>query len=175
MSGLLYPAYQKFYSALSNLERFNKESNFFDRFFGGSEQDFSSDSRLDLKWIYLQNLEKSIFGGASIRNEFEAYAHDIFLDTYDEAGIFALGSVIVYIVFSLKRLYKCVINRAISFQFRQIMLCVYLGFYIEFLLEPILIGMQWMFCFFCLIDGMLASYLKTQTKDNKEIKCELSR
>lgn len=30
MSGLLYPAYQKFYSALSNLERFNKESNFFD-------------------------------------------------------------------------------------------------------------------------------------------------
>lgn len=30
MPGLLYPAYQKFYSALSNLERFDKESNFFD-------------------------------------------------------------------------------------------------------------------------------------------------
>lgn len=30
MSGLLYPAYQKLYSALNNLERFNKESNFFD-------------------------------------------------------------------------------------------------------------------------------------------------
>lgn len=30
MSGLLYPAYQKLYSALSNLERFNKEANFFD-------------------------------------------------------------------------------------------------------------------------------------------------
>jgi len=30
MSGLLYPAYQKFYSAMRNLERFKKESNFFD-------------------------------------------------------------------------------------------------------------------------------------------------
>jgi len=30
MPGLLFPAYQKFYSALSNLERFDKEANFFD-------------------------------------------------------------------------------------------------------------------------------------------------
>lgn len=30
MPGLLYPAYQKFYSALSSLERFRKESNFFE-------------------------------------------------------------------------------------------------------------------------------------------------
>ena len=30
MAGLLYPAYQKFYSALCSLERFNKEANFFD-------------------------------------------------------------------------------------------------------------------------------------------------
>ena len=30
MPGILYPAYQKLYSALSSLDRFNKESNFFD-------------------------------------------------------------------------------------------------------------------------------------------------
>ena len=30
MAGLLFPAFQKFYSALSNLERFNQEANFFD-------------------------------------------------------------------------------------------------------------------------------------------------
>ena len=30
MAGLLFPAFQKFYSALSNLERFDKESDFFD-------------------------------------------------------------------------------------------------------------------------------------------------
>ena len=30
MPGLLYPAYQKFYSALSSLDRFSKEANFFD-------------------------------------------------------------------------------------------------------------------------------------------------
>lgn len=30
MPGLLYPAYQKMYSAFSSIERFNKESNFFD-------------------------------------------------------------------------------------------------------------------------------------------------
>ena len=30
MAGLLYSAYQKFYSALKNLQRFDKENNFFD-------------------------------------------------------------------------------------------------------------------------------------------------
>lgn len=30
MPGLLFPAHQKFYSALSNLDKFNKENNFFD-------------------------------------------------------------------------------------------------------------------------------------------------
>ena len=30
MAGLLFPAFQKFYSALSNIERFNKEKSFFD-------------------------------------------------------------------------------------------------------------------------------------------------
>lgn len=30
MPGILFPAYQKFYSILSHLERFDKESNFFD-------------------------------------------------------------------------------------------------------------------------------------------------
>lgn len=30
MAGLLYPAYQKFYSALRNIEEFDKENNFFD-------------------------------------------------------------------------------------------------------------------------------------------------
>ena len=30
MAGLLYPAYQKFYSALSSLARFKKDANFFD-------------------------------------------------------------------------------------------------------------------------------------------------
>lgn len=30
MPGILFPAYQKFYSAVSCLERFDKEQNFFD-------------------------------------------------------------------------------------------------------------------------------------------------
>ena len=30
MPGLLHPAYQKFYSAISCLERFNKEQDFFE-------------------------------------------------------------------------------------------------------------------------------------------------
>ena len=30
MPGLLYPAYQKYYSALRNLDRFDKEADFFD-------------------------------------------------------------------------------------------------------------------------------------------------
>lgn len=111
------------------------------------------DSRSDRKIFYLQNIEKSFFGGRHIYNMGIGYAHDLYLDTYDEAGIFALIAVIA---FSLKAIFsavRCIINKRLELSTRLILLSLYVTMMIIFFIEPILNGMMWLFAMFCFIHG----------------------
>jgi len=140
------------------------QSNFYERFFGEWGGDIKHDSRFDYKILYLKNMWGNFFGGQPIYNSIAHYAHDLFLDTYDYAGIFALIAVIGYILLSLRHCWKCISDKTIDFKFRQVVFCVYFICYLEFMIEPILLGMQWLFAIFCLFDGLVSSYLKDRKK-----------
>ena len=56
MAGLLFPAYQKFYSALCSLDRFDKEANFFDNI--SCIDNFFVEYRTDYFSIYERNRDK---------------------------------------------------------------------------------------------------------------------
>lgn len=147
-----------------------ESSLLYDRFFGEHAMDLDEDGRLEKKIYYLKNMFAHPFGGANMREQM-GYAHDIYLDTYDEAGIFAFAAILIYIVASLIRMIKCVKDKTLPFQFRQVVFCVYLLLYIEFMVEPILQGMPWLFASFCLIDGYVARILsEKRKKKRREIK-----
>lgn len=65
MPGLLLPAYQKLYSALSNLERFDKESNFFDNI--SAIDNFFNEYR-NITFVMQASLKHTDFFGAYERN-----------------------------------------------------------------------------------------------------------
>ena len=134
-------------------------SNLYDRFFGEYSQELGDDSRGDRKQIYLTRFFESFWGGTKIRQDV-GYAHDLYLDTFDYAGIFSLIFVILYIISSLFRIIKVLKQKKFSFKFKQLMFCFYLVANIEFFIEPILFGMPWFFAAYCLVDGLVYSYLK---------------
>ncbi len=141
------------------IKSYVEESPLFDRFFAeDSSLELDEDSRMDKKLYYLNNFADHLFGGANMR-KVRGYAHDLYLDTYDEAGIFAFIAVVAYILMTVWRLIQCVKDKSLPFAFRQIVLCVYVAMYIEFMIEPILQGMPWLFAAFCLIDGYVCGIL----------------
>lgn len=142
-----------------NIKNIIIESNFYNRFFGKDSSDMTSDPRGDLKILYIKNMWGNFWGGDKIRNIIGQYAHDLYLDTYDHAGVFAFVSVVIYVFISFKNFWGCVTDKTIEFKFRQLILCIYIISYIEFMIEPILIGMQWYFAIFCFFDGMVRSHL----------------
>lgn len=154
---LLLTLYQ---SNAFGVKSYVEESPLFDRFFAeDSSMELDEDGRLDKKLYHLNNFTEHLFGGAHSR-EVRGYAHDIYLDTYDEAGIFAFIAVVVYVLITVWRLIQCIKDKSLPFEFRQIVLCMYVIVYIEFMIEPILQGMPWLFAAFCLIDGYVASILR---------------
>ena len=143
-----------------------ENSNFYNRFFGEYSQDIYEDNRLETKLYYLKNFEISWLGGGAIRNEIGLYAHDIYLDTYDDASIFALISIVIYIIASLSRVISCLKNKHLNFNTKQLIFCIYISANIQFFLEPVLHGEQWLFASYCLIDGIVACVLnKTRELD----------
>lgn len=135
-----------------NIKESIENSLFYERLFGNSAIELTDDVRIDRKIYYLKNFFDHMFGGGHFLNSV-GYAHDIFLDTYDEAGIFALLFMAVYIISALVRCIKCLFNENLSFTCRQITVCIYLVFFVQFMVEPILQGTPWLFAYFCLFDG----------------------
>ncbi|MBR3966521.1 MAG: hypothetical protein IKJ91_05555 [Clostridia bacterium] len=136
-----------------------ENSQLYERFFEtDSAMSVTEDDRMDKKLYYLANFDKAIWGGNKLRDD-RAFAHDILLDTYDEGGIFALIAMVVFLINSVVHLVKCVKDKSLSFLFRQIVLCVYIAVYMEFMVEPILQGVQWLFASFCMIDGYVSRIL----------------
>lgn len=140
-----------------------EDSNFYDRFFGGKyTQDIDDDSRLSNKMYYVEHFFDSMLGGGHIKAEFGHSAHDLYLDTYDEAGIFALLAIAVYIIGSIWRAFKCALNKSISFETRILVLCIYVIVNIQFWMEPIIRGIPWLLAAYCLIDGAVTRLLITE-------------
>ncbi len=152
---------------LLGIRDYIESSSLYDRFFGEHAMDLDEDGRLEKKIYYLKNMFAHPFGGANMRENM-GFAHDILLDTYDEASIFALAAILIYMFTSLARMIKCVKDRTLPFHFRQVVFCIYLMSYIEFMIEPILQGMPWFFASFCLMDGYVARVLMENRKRQRK-------
>lgn len=154
---------------LFNIREFIEDTPIYERFFAkNSSSDLDEDGRMRKKLYHLNNMDKAIFGGAHIRDEI-GHSHDIILDTYDEAGIFALIAIVGYLAVSIIHLVQVMNDKTLPFTFRNVVLCVYIIVFLEFMVEPILQGMPWFFATFCLIDGYVSRILShNRMIDSKE-------
>ena len=121
---------------------------------------FFEDIRLIRKSQYISNMFMYPFGGGKLHDFTGGYAHDLLLDTYSDAGMFAFLILLVFFVLSLKNAVNIIRNKQMIYDFRMLVLCMYVVLILEFSIEPILAGMPWMFCAFCFYCGLLKVYGK---------------
>ena len=123
---LLLTLYQ---SNAFGIKSYVEDSPLFDRFFSkNSTTDLDEDGRLDKKIYYIEHFCDYIFGGGHLKNE-TGYAHDLYLDTYGEAGIFAFIAVVAYILMTVWHLIQCIKDKSLPFAFRQVVWCLYVILY----------------------------------------------
>ncbi len=151
---------------LFGLKTYLENTNLFKRFFeNGISKSFILDTRINYKFLYLKHFFKYPFGGNKIKDLAGGkYAHDLYLDTYSESGIFAFIAIVIYIVLSLVRMVKCMRSKQISFETRQLIACIYIVVNIQFWLEPIITGMPWLLVSYAFIDGAVTYLLSMENK-----------
>ena len=141
-----------------------EESFLANRFGPSGSMDIDETERVDQKKSYLQGIWAYPLGGGHFR-KIAGYAHDIFFDTFDEAGIFAFIAIIIYVVAAASRMVKVAKDKQLTNNFKFLILCTYLACFMMFCLEPVILNAQWMIASFCLIDGAVSSFLYGKRND----------
>ena len=141
---------------IANLKTTIVHSPLYQRFFGRDSMGLTEDTRLECKAAYLSRLFSHLTGGGNIYKETGVHAHDLYLDTWDVTGALSALAIVVYCVSSFINSARFIFNRNHSFEARQIVFCVYLVLHVQFLFEPIMVGLPWLFASLCLIDGYIA-------------------
>lgn len=158
-------------NSIFGLKAFLESTTLYKRFFGNQfNQNIIRDSRLDNKLFYLKHFFEYPFGGNEIRDLAGGrYAHDLYLDTYSESGIFALIAIVIYMVLSVVRMIKCMLSKQLSFETRQLIACIYIVINIQFWLEPILAGLPWLLTSYAFIDGAVTYLLYVENNQTAEL------
>ena len=128
-------------------------------------------SRMYAKMQFILNGYKYPFGGLNLFNKY-GYAHGLLLDGYDEYGLIGFILLIMILFISIKRVYHLIKYKKYSTEFKLIILCMYAAFLLEFCIEPILAGMKWLFCCYCLVNGCVSGmnrYILTDSSAEENI------
>lgn len=132
--------------------RMNGEKGFYD---------LSGNGRFYYKKKYLENAFMYPWGGDHLREEVVgSYAHDLWLDIMDEAGILTALAILVYTITAFYRILMLPRKKnlpqdeSVALRSYAIIMCA------QFFVEPIWQGSPMLLLFFVLIDGMLSKYVR---------------
>ena len=133
------------------------ESNFFTRFFSGTQEDsITGDSRMKYKLLYLQKMIWHPFGGNDLHRAVgNHYAHDLLLDTYSDSSVFAFSAILFMLINCIVKTVRIYRNKETDSWAKKLLVNVIITFCMMFFMEPIFDGMPWLFASFCVIYGAI--------------------
>lgn len=131
-----------------------ESSNLYMRFFGSASMDIAETSRLEAKLAFIKDMINYPLGGEHMHAKY-GYAHDILLDAYDQYGIIVFALLFTIIVDGIRNVWYFCKIRVIDTPIRVAYLCTFCAMLLEFMVEPILNGMQWLFVCFCILNGVI--------------------
>lgn len=143
-------------SDLFGMRTYIETSNLVVRFQDSESTSYLEDqTRMEIRLEYLKRVTQYPFGGGKIRSIVGYYAHDLYLDTYNETGFFGWFFLTVFMIVTSIQMVVDLRRCAWSISNRNLVLCVFVSLHLVFFTEPILSGMPWMLCIFCFYRGMI--------------------
>lgn len=119
-----------------------------------------NDQRFDRKAAYLKHMGEYLWGGHELSNTYDiSYAHDIWLDTFDEAGILAFITLLLYTLFSIIRFIRVSLIKSVDITDRIVVFNYMIISLAQFFVEPILKSFPVLFFCYIMIDGMICAVL----------------
>lgn len=144
-------------------EQFIKSTDLYPRFISNPNHEpipmyyikkFLGDSgRSVLRKEHLKHFWQHMWGGSEIKEIVGNYAHDLWLDVYDAAGIISFVLIICYTLLYAFKSTKIILNKRINHFYRMLVICILICSLAQFSIEPIMEACRAYVFATCLIHG----------------------
>jgi hypothetical protein len=88
-----------------------------------------------------------------------SYAHNLWMDVLYATGLIPFVFLILYTLKSIQNIISILNNKDNVIEFKILVTSIYIAYILNFMVEPILEGMPFMFLSFCLFNGMVRKYV----------------
>lgn len=122
-----------------------------------NEFSFSEDPRFLVYGKVLKQMFKYPFGGYKMDIGLN-YAHNLWLDVLYSTGIIPFFLLATFTFLCIKNIVYILKKGNINKLFIFLIFSIYVGYLLNFMVEPILEGVPYMFLSFCLLNGMVKKY-----------------
>lgn len=150
---------------ICGFEKFIKTTDLYPRFISNPNHEpipmyyikkFIGDSgRSILRREHLKHFTEFLWGGSKIKEIVGNYAHDIWLDCFDAAGIIAFIVIIIYSIFLIIKFINILKNKNVEIQFKILISCIFICMFVQFSIEPIMEACRAYAFGICMINGSL--------------------
>lgn len=137
---------------LFGIKNFIENSNLARRYVEGSGIEDADQYRFGSIFRGLTNLFVYPFG---VPKGLTSYYHNLWLDVGRIGGVIPFFFITILTISSLYRVLRLSFDKGLDFKSRYMFFSVYLGYYVNFAVEPILEGFKDYFYIFCILNGML--------------------
>jgi uncharacterized BrkB/YihY/UPF0761 family membrane protein len=134
-----------------------EETNFNKRLTQDNYKSLAEDGRIERTLIVLDNAWKYPFSGMS--KEINRYAHNLWFDTIRTVGFIPAFFLFLYTIYVFASFFRFLKKKGIPMKMKIMMLSIYLGVYLNFMVEPVLEGYPMLFSLTCIFNGMVKSVI----------------
>lgn len=145
-----------------------EKSYLFKRLNSKYSKGLQEDGRIAAKKAYWKLFFQYPFGGNRISAENNTFAHELWLDVYDDAGIIPYIFLCIYSISVLTTIAKIIRFCNIDVGVKVGLINYTVVLYAQFFVEPILSGAPLLFASFLMIDAALTQYYHSYTRSRKE-------
>jgi hypothetical protein len=126
----------------------------------------NEDPRIALYQRAISQMFDFPFGGYKMNLLTNSYVHNLWLDVLYATGLIPFFFLIIYTFKSIKNLIRLIKQKNTDVGFKIFIFSIYTGFFLNFMVEPILEGVPYMFLSFCIINGMIRKQLDLYKQSN---------
>jgi len=124
-----------------------------------------NDPRIPIYGLFKNQFLQFPLGGFQMDINGLDYAHNLWIDVYYAVGIYPFIMLVLYSLLTISTMVRVLISKAIKKDMKILLFSLFIAYTINFMTEPILEGVPYIFMLYCLINGLTYKYLRIKQEE----------
>lgn len=149
------------------IQTFIVSTDWYNRFTTMLAAGIENDPRIPIYGLFRRQFLEYPLGGFQMDINGLDYAHNLWIDVYYAVGFYPFIMLVLYSLLTISTIIRVLLSKVIKKDMKILLFSLFIAYTINFMTEPILEGVPYIFMLYCLINGLTYKYLRIKQEEYK--------